>query len=260
MADPLSVAGSAVGVISLGIQVAQGLITYCNQVKCFEKEIADVTLKAKGLQGVLRVLEEPLRKAESDNSPIPVEVRKAVIDCEDGLQNLDRMIKKYENTEVAVKARDKARGVKKKVLFPFRRDTLLSLNATLEGLQANLDTAVNILNLDNGLRSYDLIFTASNANTSNNQDIQQHLHRNTDMLETFLSKLDHLVQYLNPIERFLLIVVGAGNSTPPTKSSPVTRFALTTCGRAQGAKTRGSEAQFCGLWNDWVRLEKIQSN
>jgi hypothetical protein len=43
MGDPFSVAGSAVGVISLGLTVCQGLLTYYGQFKAYDEEIRDVS-------------------------------------------------------------------------------------------------------------------------------------------------------------------------------------------------------------------------
>lgn len=147
MSDPFSAASGAVGIISLGLQVSQGLITYCSQFKAFDEDVAHISRKAEGLRGVLQVLEKQLRKSESENAPVPAQVRSAVVACEDGLQKLQQMIKKYGNTEPGEKLEDKVRILKKRVLFPFRCDTLFGLRATLDGLQANLDSAVQVLSL-----------------------------------------------------------------------------------------------------------------
>jgi hypothetical protein len=41
MSDPLSVAGTAVGIVSLGLQVSQGIIKYMQAIKGRKNEIQD---------------------------------------------------------------------------------------------------------------------------------------------------------------------------------------------------------------------------
>jgi hypothetical protein len=50
MGDPFSVAGSAVEVISLGLQVCQGLALYINKYKSADKEIRNFECKVEGLE------------------------------------------------------------------------------------------------------------------------------------------------------------------------------------------------------------------
>lgn len=47
MSDPLSVAGTAVGIASLGIQVCQGLIKYLQAVNDRNEEIKDAVRDVK---------------------------------------------------------------------------------------------------------------------------------------------------------------------------------------------------------------------
>ena len=58
MSDPFSVAGSAVGVISLGISVCQGLVTYCSQYKSFNDGISNMIRKVQGLNDILAALHD----------------------------------------------------------------------------------------------------------------------------------------------------------------------------------------------------------
>jgi hypothetical protein len=147
MSDPFSIASSAVGIISLGLQVTQGLVTYYSQFKSFDSDIAEISRKAEGLHGILQVLEVPLRKFEIDNAPIPAQVRTAISASEEGLRNLNGWIEKYGNTKPPANIEDRLRLLRKRTLFPFRRDTLLGLKSTLESLQSNLDTAIQVLHL-----------------------------------------------------------------------------------------------------------------
>jgi hypothetical protein len=147
MSDPFSIASSAVGIISLGLQATQGLVTYYSQFKAFDRDIAEISHKADGLRGILQVLEGPLRKFETDNAPIPAQVRAAISASEEGLRSLNSWIEKYGKAEPPANIEDRLRLLKKKTLFPFRRDTLLGLKSTLDSLQSNLNTAIQVLHL-----------------------------------------------------------------------------------------------------------------
>jgi hypothetical protein len=139
--------GSAVKVISLGLQVIQGLTVYYSQFKSFSEDIAAIFLKIDGLHGVLQVLESPLQKAENQHTEIPTQVRSAVVACESSLQKLNESVEKYARIGVPVNLEDKLRLLTKRTFSPFQRDTLLRLKATLDTLRANLNLAVGILNL-----------------------------------------------------------------------------------------------------------------
>lgn len=93
------------------------------------------------------MLEGPLRKAEAGNGDIPAQVRSAVVARADGLQILHQTLKKHEHTKVPTAREDKLRLVTKKALYPFRKETLAGLKAALERFQANLYSAVQVLNL-----------------------------------------------------------------------------------------------------------------
>ena len=55
MAD-FGAAAGAVGVISLGIQVCQGLVSYCNAWKSHDKDIGDASERLVGLRYILETL------------------------------------------------------------------------------------------------------------------------------------------------------------------------------------------------------------
>jgi hypothetical protein len=56
MADPFSVAGTAVGITSLGIQTFQILYNYYSQYKGFQDDIDNLLRHVKGIHNVLESL------------------------------------------------------------------------------------------------------------------------------------------------------------------------------------------------------------
>lgn len=69
MGDPISAAGTAVGIISLGIQVCQSLISYYDRWKSFDDDIAQIQGKLDGLKETLENLGENIvPKFKSSNA------------------------------------------------------------------------------------------------------------------------------------------------------------------------------------------------
>ncbi|KAH7323857.1 hypothetical protein BKA65DRAFT_75918 [Rhexocercosporidium sp. MPI-PUGE-AT-0058] len=147
MADPLSAAGTAVGIISLGLQVSQGLITYYSHFKSFHEDIANITRSLEMLRGILQCLDEPLRRAEVEESDVPEQVRNSVAICKDGILVLHRAVTKYDSTAVPVSRREKASLVMGRIAYPFKKETLFGLQSRLQELQTHLGLAVGILDL-----------------------------------------------------------------------------------------------------------------
>lgn len=62
MADPFSVAASAISVASLGIQVCQSLLSYCVDYKSYDDTVGSLCRKIEGLRSTLEICEEALQK------------------------------------------------------------------------------------------------------------------------------------------------------------------------------------------------------
>ncbi|KAF2490770.1 hypothetical protein BU16DRAFT_585146 [Lophium mytilinum] len=175
MGDPFSITGSAVGVISLGLQVCQGVITYYSNFRALGDDIATIIQKTESLNGLLQVLEAPLKKVECDTNPISAQVRLSVIACEAGLAKLDHAVTKYANDVPATTAKAKICLFGERALYPFKRETLKELSATLEGLHHHLDSAVQVLNLDSLNQQSDLTRSISTSVASQSNALQGHV-------------------------------------------------------------------------------------
>jgi hypothetical protein len=152
MGDPFSVAGSAVGVISLGIQVCQSLASYINKYKSADKELKDCKCKVEGLSLILRDLGDALTGAGVTHPPLSGKVKVAlrmITDCESGIKDLEKTLSKLQDTSSQSSQRvfPQLKSASKRALYPFRRDALVGLLAVLEGLQENLDTALALLQM-----------------------------------------------------------------------------------------------------------------
>jgi hypothetical protein len=96
MADP----GSAVGIISLGIQVAQGLLKFYSSFSAYDVDIAHATQRVERLYSTLAALEAPLSRLELRNDSISERVRISLNSCRQELLNLEDVVKKCAEVSV----------------------------------------------------------------------------------------------------------------------------------------------------------------
>lgn len=99
MGDPFSVTGSAVGVISLGLQVCQGLASYINKYKSADKEIPDLKCKVEGLDLILQGLRDTLTGSGGIDPPLAGKFKVAlrmITDCESATKKLDDTLSKLQ--------------------------------------------------------------------------------------------------------------------------------------------------------------------
>jgi hypothetical protein len=89
-----------VGIISLGLQVSQGLIKYYAHFKAHDKEIADTVSRFEALQRLLQSLEGPLRKAENEPGDISTQVRSAINAYKTRILKLSIAVREYGTLEI----------------------------------------------------------------------------------------------------------------------------------------------------------------
>lgn len=152
MGDPFSVAGSAVGVVSLGLQVCQGLASYINKYRSADKEVRNCKCKVDGLNLILQELYDLLTGADGTDPSLSGKFKVAlrmITDCKGGIEDLERTLPKIQSnsSEPSQGVFPKIKTASKRALYPFRRDALVGLLPVLEGLQENLDTALALLQM-----------------------------------------------------------------------------------------------------------------
>jgi hypothetical protein len=150
MADPFSVAGSAVGVISLGLTVCQGLLAYYGPFKAYNEHIQDVSNRIKSFNSTLKALEDVLANPQVFSSTLTAQSATVALDCifncQEGLKRLKNMMDKCESS-LSTKSFLGSKIQINRMLYPFKRDTLVTLLDTMSWLQADLNTSLQILTM-----------------------------------------------------------------------------------------------------------------
>jgi ankyrin repeat domain-containing protein 50 len=145
MADPFSVAGSAVGVISLGIQACQSLVQYYGSWKDAQSNVGKMSASVTALVPMLKLLRVVLEEEHFAG-----DVRTAV---EDSVKNVSTAVKEL-NIELhkfrgikAITFRDRIYEQGRRLQYPFQEGTIFKLRDILSDLRASLLVAINILQL-----------------------------------------------------------------------------------------------------------------
>lgn len=146
MADPLSVAGSAVGIVSLGIQVTQGL---CDYYTAFKNQYSDVAHTIQKLERLLELQESlrhqaEARKFQADEQDLLRNIESCVEQCTECIKELEDEANKFkQNATDGV--RSAVRGAARRVAYPFRQSTLQKLDEDIDEVVHHLSLALQLL-------------------------------------------------------------------------------------------------------------------
>ena len=149
MADPLSVAGSVVGLTSLGIQVTQVLVDFYKSYKGRDAELAGIIERLQGLGEIFDSLEKTLsnRNFKAEERDLIDRIETSIKKCDDSIQELDEECQKFKRTSSGgIKAVVKVAG--RQAIYPFRQSTLQKLDEDISEIRANLAFALEILQLN----------------------------------------------------------------------------------------------------------------
>ncbi|KAF2718867.1 hypothetical protein K431DRAFT_123484, partial [Polychaeton citri CBS 116435] len=143
----MELAGSAVGFVSLGLQVCQGLLSYYNDWKDYRTDIRSVYESITDLSRTLGLLRTSLGDELLDKERAE-RVKNCLIPCEYALNELSlkqRELQKYPQPE---RSRQKTWSEVQRLAYPFKKDTLKKLQETVGQVQERLKLAIQILQLD----------------------------------------------------------------------------------------------------------------
>ncbi|EON66425.1 hypothetical protein W97_05522 [Coniosporium apollinis CBS 100218] len=177
MTDPFSIAGSAVGVTSLGLTVCQGLIRYYTAYSAYDDDIAETVGLIRRLEGLFVLLRDVLQGLPAEQALLVTQVQSCMQSSEGRIKALDTHLDKCRATPSpggSVKLQQSWR----RGLFPFRKPVLNALRDNVESLRSNLVLAVEILQLAlSGQQSSDLdrLLKAAASTANDTVELQRRL-------------------------------------------------------------------------------------
>ncbi|SRR6266702_8050561 len=141
----LGVAGSTVGIISLGIQVCQGLIQYYASWKDAPKDVAQMCKSAQNLEEILKVLKITI-KDKGVATQAETGVQNSIDACTVSINELQGELIRVQEVKGS-SIWSKVHGQGRRLLYPFRESTLLKLKGIVAEIRENLSLAVDVLHL-----------------------------------------------------------------------------------------------------------------
>jgi hypothetical protein len=153
MGDPLSVAASAAGLLSLGIQVSQSLISFYLTYKGQDEDIERITRNLKSLGAIFQSVDEAIkdRTFREDERALVVQIDDLIQDCDEIILEMQEECDKFRKSSTnGVRAALKAAG--RRATYPFRQSTLAKLDEDIKGIRGNLLLALEVLNSRNSSR------------------------------------------------------------------------------------------------------------
>ncbi|KIW68146.1 hypothetical protein PV04_04112 [Phialophora macrospora] len=148
MTDPFSVASGAIGVISLGLTVCDGLISYLSAFKGQTQFLSSLSRRAEDLNKCLRLLHQLLPPLRTRTPDVARKIEESLAECESAILDLQGKVAAFQRVQGPSLKRDSLHHVSRRVIFPFKKDALLDLSGTIDNLQQNLETVLAIANLE----------------------------------------------------------------------------------------------------------------
>lgn len=156
MGDPLSIAASVAGLISLGIQVTQSLVDFYTSYRDQDSDLAATTKKLESLLDIFQQLKETLasRRFEADERSLIKKIENTIKDCDESVKELQDEYQKF--TEASLNgAKHAIKVAARRVTYPFRRSTLQKLDEDIGELRTNVSFALNVLQVKDNKRIQD---------------------------------------------------------------------------------------------------------
>ncbi|EJP69640.1 uncharacterized protein BBA_01605 [Beauveria bassiana ARSEF 2860] len=210
MADPLSVAGLAFAVVSLGLQVTAGITDYFDALNSRDQDIASARQQNDTLRKTLRVIESSSSRLQNDHRAETAALRECLDSCKQELQALESTVTELISCDQATTCRkDKIRNQGKRLLYPFNRPKLEQITTRLHNINSNLQLALQNLGLavsQLGTERLATLEATSHTISTDLLNVQseilamttplQSMHSNLSRFETRFDGLENLVQQL----------------------------------------------------------------
>jgi Asp-tRNA(Asn)/Glu-tRNA(Gln) amidotransferase C subunit len=139
MADPFSVAGSAVGVVSLGIQICMVLERYVSGVKEAKDKTEQIVAETEELANLLELLESIISKV--DQSQAVSATRSGITSCAKAISTIKKKLRPDDQAS-SDRIRSSLKGLVKRLAFPFKEAEIKYWKDVLNTIQQSLQTAL----------------------------------------------------------------------------------------------------------------------
>ncbi|KAI4653234.1 uncharacterized protein J4E79_008748 [Alternaria viburni] len=145
MADPFSITGSAVGVVSLAIQVCKGLEWYLSGVKEAKNKAEQIAAETEELANLLEQLESVIGKVDPSQSVSAT--RTGIVSCANAIATIRKKLKPDDQAANSG-IKSSLKRLTKRLAFPFKEADITYWKDVLSTIQQSLQTALLALVID----------------------------------------------------------------------------------------------------------------
>jgi ankyrin repeat domain-containing protein 50 len=146
--EAFGVAGSAVGIISAGIQTAQGILWYYGAWKDRDDDISNMCASLNNLAETLKALRETVKPPTLFSEIVKENVEKSINAFNGTLNRLKDELEKVKDTEPPKPgARSRIRRHVQRALYPFKEATLRKIQGVVSEARSSLTLALDVLKL-----------------------------------------------------------------------------------------------------------------
>lgn len=147
MAEPLSIAGSTISIVSFGIRLCKDLVAFIDHVKDGKAERSQVSSQMDQLANCLEQLQSVVDATKSPDQDTTSYADPAINACATALERVREKLPSSSQKSGKGGFSSYAREWKTNSAYPFRRAELLSLKEMVEGFQQNLLVALGALQM-----------------------------------------------------------------------------------------------------------------
>lgn len=154
MGDPLSAASAIISIVSLGLDVSNGIIRYYVAWKMYDEDVAATDTALTQLHAKLQLLKNVLESKTIQGYAAANEIHQCISHCQGGILKLKKLLDKIrakgptlqdmdKKTDFLTKLGDQGR----RLLYPFRQGTLGKLRDAVGELMNDVTPALHILQM-----------------------------------------------------------------------------------------------------------------
>lgn len=155
MPEPISLAGTVVGLVSVGIQTTQSLVKFYTSYKSQDSALAGTVERLDSLSENFRQLEKALldRNFQSEQRTLIKGIEISIKKCDGLIYELQEECQKFDKPSSGIVAAVRHAG--RRATYPFRQSTLQKLDEDIGEIRYNLSSALDVLQLQDSKRNQD---------------------------------------------------------------------------------------------------------
>ncbi|GAW12985.1 hypothetical protein ANO14919_023610 [Xylariales sp. No.14919] len=209
MGDPVGVAGTAVGVVSLGLQVYGGLKQYLDDFNSRDERVAKTLAYLEQLKEALDIINAATQSLRTQQQAPADTVLSCLRSCLAEMQALQTKMQEFGPSQ-QINLKGKMKEIKKKLEYPFQISVIEEIGKNLERITSQLLLAIHGLELHSHLTtsaSVDALGNAMRSQTvilsrveSGSDTIKKISNSNSTQLTEINSSVQPLIPMLQSLE------------------------------------------------------------